>query len=105
MPGPSCTENRMMWKITPETSVWPLGSTRPLSLQIRYHVFPARFPAGRRRKRGHVHGVDGHAALQVFDHLLGDADAHDLLRLLRRAADVRRRQHRSEEHTSELQSL
>ena len=45
------------------------------------------------RKRRHVDRVQRHAVLQILDHLLGDAHAHDLLRFFGRAANVRRRQH------------
>src|SRR2546430_2439127 len=46
-----------------------------------------------RRKRGHINRVAGHALEQVVAHLLGDANAHDFLRLLGRARDVGRGDH------------
>ena len=46
-----------------------------------------------RRKRGHINRVAGHALEQVVAHLLGDANAHDFLRLFGRAGDVGRGDH------------
>nr|POE56575.1 hypothetical protein CFP56_33547 [Quercus suber] len=48
---------------------------------------------GAERDLGQVDGAGGAAAVDVLDQRLGDLDADGRLRLLRRAADVRRQQH------------